>query len=130
VFTQGQTQRSAPINFLTFTLHKFSTLPHYIISKFKGNKMIQTFQVINVKCGGCASTLKEKLFEQFGEVEVDLEKEPREIRLVIEEEKIPALGEALKKLGYPFLTEKMGFVDETSAKAKSFVSCAIGKMNT
>ena len=92
--------------------------------------MIQTFQVINVKCGGCASTLKEKLFEQFGEVEVDLEKEPREIRLDIEEEEIPALGKALKKLGYPFSTEKMGFVDGTSAKAKSFVSCAIGKMNT
>jgi copper chaperone CopZ len=91
--------------------------------------MIQTFQVINVKCGGCASTLKEKLFEKFGEVEVNLEKEPREITLDIEEEKIPVLGEALKKLGYPFLTEKMGFVDGTSAKAKSFVSCAIGKMN-
>jgi len=91
--------------------------------------MIQTFQVINVKCGGCASTLKEKLFEKFGKVEVDLEKEPREITLDIEEEKIPALGEVLKKLGYPFITEKMGFVDGTSAKAKSFVSCAIGKMN-
>ena len=92
--------------------------------------MIQTFQVINVKCGGCASTLKEKLFEEFGEVKVDLEKEPREITLNIDEKEIPALGEALKKLGYPFMTEKMGFVDGTSAKAKSFVSCAIGKMNS
>jgi len=92
--------------------------------------MIQTFVVINVKCGGCASTLKEKLFERFGEIEVNLEKEPREITLEIEEEEIASLGEALKKLGYPFVTEKMGFVDSTSAKAKSFVSCAIGKMNT
>ena len=92
--------------------------------------MIQTFQVLNVKCGGCASTLKEKLFEKFGEVEVDLEKEPREITLDIADEEIDDLGQALKKLGYPFITEKMGFVDGTSAKAKSFVSCAIGKMNT
>jgi len=91
--------------------------------------MIQTFQVINVKCSGCASTLKEKLFEKFGEVEINLEKEPHEIILYIIEEEIPALGEALKKLGYPFITEKMGLVDGTSAKAKSFVSCAIGKMN-
>ena len=91
--------------------------------------MIQTFQVINVKCGGCASTLKEKLFKKFGEVKVDLEKEPREITLDIEEDMIPVLGEALKKLGYPFTSEKMGFVDGTSVKAKSFVSCAIGKMN-
>ncbi|WP_415406271.1 cation transporter [Sulfurovum sp. CS9] len=92
--------------------------------------MIQTFKVINVKCGGCASILKEKLFDKFGEVEVNLEKEPREITLNIEEKEIPALGETLKKLGYPFITEKMGFVDGTSAKAKSFVSCALGKMNT
>ena len=92
--------------------------------------MIQTFIVINVKCGGCANTLKEKLFEKFGEVEVNLEKEPREITLDIKEEEIATLGEALKKLGYPFITEKMGFVDGTSTKAKSFVSCAIGKINT
>ena len=92
--------------------------------------MIQTFQVINVKCGGCASTLKEKLFEKYGEIEVNLEKEPREITLDINEEEIAALGESLKKLGYPFIAEKMGFVVGTSAKAKSFVSCALGKMNT
>jgi len=91
--------------------------------------MIHTFKVINVKCGGCASTLKEKLFKKFGEVEVDLEKEPREITLDIDEKEIPVLGKALKKLGYPFMTEKMGFVDGSSVKAKSFVSCAIGKMN-
>jgi copper chaperone CopZ len=92
--------------------------------------MIQTFEIINVKCAGCAGTLKEKLFKQFGEVEVDLEVEPRQITLDIEEKNIPLLGEALKKLGYPFVTEQMGFVDSTSAKAKSFVSCAIGKINT
>jgi len=91
--------------------------------------MIQTFKVINVKCAGCASTLKEKLYEKFGEVEVDLEKEPREITLNIDDEQIQELGMALKKLGYPFLTEEMGFVDGSSAKVKSFVSCAIGKMN-
>ncbi len=111
------------------TLHIPYTLSSYTILEHKGNKMIQTFKVINVKCGGCASTLKEKLFEKFGEIEVNLEKEPREITLDIEEKEIPVLGEGLKKLGYPFVTEKMGFVDGTSAKAKSFVSCAIGKMN-
>jgi len=92
--------------------------------------MIQTFKIINVKCGGCANTLKEKLFEQFGKVEVDLEVEPRQITLDIEEKDVSLLGEVLKKLGYPFVTEEMGFIDSTSAKAKSFVSCAIGKMNT
>lgn len=92
--------------------------------------MKQTFKVINVKCGGCANTLKEKLAEEFGKVDVDLSKEPREITLDIDDEQIENLGKALKKLGYPFLSEEMGFVDSTSAKAKSFVSCAIGKINT
>ncbi|MEA3419386.1 MAG: heavy-metal-associated domain-containing protein [Campylobacterota bacterium] len=89
----------------------------------------QTFQVENVKCGGCANTLMTKLKDKFGEVEVDLEKFPREITLEIDEGRVGELGLALKKLGYPFSSEKLGFVDNTSAKAKSFVSCAIGKMD-
>ena len=92
--------------------------------------MKRTFQVQNVKCGGCANTLREKLVKTFGEVEVNLEVEPREITLDIDEERIGELGSALKQLGYPFVGEEMGFVDTASTKAKSFVSCAIGKMQS
>ncbi len=92
--------------------------------------MKRTYQVQNIKCGGCANTLREKLAEAFGEVEVNLEVEPREITLEVDEEKIGELSSALKKLGYPFVGEDMGFVDTASTKAKSFVSCAIGKMNS
>ena len=91
--------------------------------------MQKIFQVSNVKCSGCATTLKEKLFEKFGEIEVDLNAQPRKITLDIEEEQIAALGKELKKLGYPFTSDEMGFAESTSMKAKSFVSCAIGKMN-
>ncbi len=91
--------------------------------------MQKTFQVMNVKCSGCATTLKEKLFKEFGEVEVDLNKEPREITLNVNEEQMDELAKELKKLGYPLSSDKMGFVESTSTKAKSFVSCAIGKMN-
>lgn len=91
--------------------------------------MKQTFEVQNVKCGGCAGTLTSKLEEQFGVVEVDLNVEPRKITLDIDEGQVDALGAALKGLGYPFVGEEMGFVDSTTTKAKSFVSCAVGKMN-
>ena len=91
--------------------------------------MQKTFGVMNVKCSGCAATLKGKLFEKFGEVEVDLNKEPREITLNIEEEEIEELSKELKRLGYPLSSDSMGFVESTSVKAKSYVSCAIGKMN-
>ena len=92
--------------------------------------MKKTLEVVNVKCGGCAATLKSKLEPQFGPVEVNLNVEPRKITLDISEERMDALGAALKKLGYPLVTEEMGFVEDTTAKAKSFVSCAIGKMHT
>ena len=91
--------------------------------------MQQSFKVRNVKCSGCASTLKKKLHDEFGEIEVNLDVEPREITLDISEDKIDALGIELKKLGYPLVSENMGFVESSSTKAKSFVSCAVGKIN-
>jgi copper chaperone CopZ len=87
----------------------------------------QIFKVQNVKCGGCANTLTTKLKDDFGEIEVNLEVMPREITLEISDEKVPALREALKSLGYPMADETLGFVANTTAQAKSFVSCAVGK---
>ena len=89
--------------------------------------MKQTFKVQNVKCGGCANTLTTKLADEFGAIEVNLEVMPREISLEIEDENIPKLEEALKNLGYPLASAKFGFIEDTSMKAKSFVSCAVGK---
>ena len=87
----------------------------------------QIFKVQNVKCGGCANTLTTKLKSEFGEIEVNLEVMPREISLEIEDAKIPALREALTSLGYPMADEQLEFVQNTTAQAKSFVSCAVGK---
>ena len=86
--------------------------------------MEQTFEVFNVKCAGCASTLKTKLFKEFGEIEVNLEVIPRKITLEMEDKDVAKLAKALRELGYPLASEEMSFMDSTSAKAKSFVSCA------
>jgi copper chaperone CopZ len=91
--------------------------------------MKQTFEVVNVKCGGCANTLKKALKEDFGEVEVDLESMPRKITLDIEDEKIENLKLKLRSLGYPLSTDELSSMQNIGAKAKSFVSCAIGKMD-
>jgi len=93
-------------------------------------KQTQTYEVINVKCGGCASTLKTSLAKEFGEVEINLEVEPRQITLEIEESKLPALRQALKKLGYPMSDEDLSKLEGFTTNAKSFVSCAVGKMNS
>ncbi len=92
--------------------------------------MKQTFEVINVKCGGCANTLKTKLHEAFGEIEVNLDIEPRLITLDIEKSDIPALRKKLISLGYPMSDEELSTIEGFSTTAKSFVSCAVGKMGS
>ena len=92
--------------------------------------MIKTFEVQNVKCGGCANTLKKSLAEQFGDVEVDLEVTPRKITLEIEPDQEEALKLTLRKIGYPLARDELGTFATIETKAKSFVSCAIGKMGS
>ncbi|HHD82217.1 MAG TPA: heavy metal transporter, partial [Campylobacterales bacterium] len=76
------------------------------------------------------NTLKKSLLDEFGEVEVNLEVEPREITLEIEEDKIETLKVKLRSLGYPLTTDELSGFQTASTKAKSFVSCAIGKMDS
>ncbi len=88
---------------------------------------MRSFQVLNVKCEGCANRLKKALREKFGEVEVDLTLEPRVITISKDDFDEKELREELIRLGYPMVDEKLGFFKNTTTKAKSFVSCAIGK---
>lgn len=93
--------------------------------------MKQTFEVANIRCGGCANTITKALQEAgFTEVEVDLSCEPRKVTAVIADEAQSAHFKAiLRSLGYPLTTDERGFGEDTILKAKSFVSCAIGKIN-
>ena len=92
--------------------------------------MKQTYEVENVKCGGCANTLKSKLKSTFGDVSVDLEVMPRKITLDIDETQLEDLKTQLRNLGYPLTTDELSTLQNVGAKAKSFVSCAIGKMDS
>ena len=92
--------------------------------------MKESFEVFNVKCGGCASTLKSKLSKEFGKIEVNLNVLPRKITLDMKNKNVDELSKALRELGYPLAAEEMSFMDNTSAKAKSFVTCAMGKMSS
>ncbi len=91
--------------------------------------MIQSFEVRNVKCGGCANTLKKALLEEFGEVDVNLEVEPRIITLDIKDEQKESLKTKLRSLGYPLTSDELSGLEKVTTTAKSFVSCAIGKMD-
>ena len=91
--------------------------------------MTKTLEVHNVKCGGCANTLITSLKDEYGEVTVNLEVEPRQITLDIEDNKLEGLKSKLRSLGYPLTSDELSGFEKATTTAKSFVSCAVGKFN-
>jgi len=85
-----------------------------------------TIQIENLKCHGCASTIRKGLlkFEEVKSVDVDIEKSLVEISFNGENEKIKDYKTKLARLGYP---EKGS--NNTISIAKSFISCAIGRVS-
>ncbi len=88
--------------------------------------MNTTLEIQNLKCGGCANTIITKLSDIKGIQEVIVENDANTVSFNYENEDILiATQELLTKLGYPVVGEK----NAITTKAKSFVSCAIGRMN-
>jgi copper chaperone len=83
-------------------------------------------QVENLKCGGCASTIKKAILamEEVIEIEIDMEKSIVSVRL--ENDNVEKIKLKLSKLGYPEVGDK----NTVLHKAKSFVSCAVGRMDS
>jgi copper chaperone CopZ len=90
----------------------------------------KTFEVDNIRCNGCASTIRTHLAEAFGDVHVDLSCVPRKVTVDINDEPHEKLFRTmLKELGYPPHDENLNGLTSTVLKAKSTVSCAVGKFN-
>ncbi len=84
--------------------------------------------VENIKCGGCASSITKKLNEVFDTENIDINIEKGLIDIDIDESRKDELAEVLLGLGYPESDSVHGF-GSAKAKAKSFVSCAVGRMD-
>lgn len=93
--------------------------------------MLKTVEVNNIRCGGCANTIEKALKKEgFTSVDIDLSCEPRKVTVDIKgEASLAHFRTTLRKLGYPFCDEEVGLSDSATLKAKSFVSCAIGKFS-
>ena len=91
--------------------------------------MLETVEVANVRCSGCAATITKALEEEgFTEISVDLSCEPRKVTAKTADGARSAQFRAiLKKLGYPLHDEEIGYINSAGLKVKSFVSCSIGK---
>ena len=87
--------------------------------------MTTEIQIENLKCGGCAATIIKGLtaLENVTEVTVDVEKSVVSITSINKD--MDLIQQKLSKLGYPVIGNKNTIVH----KAKSFVSCAIGRID-
>ena len=88
---------------------------------------MKTIEILNLKCGGCVNTVKKGVLtiDGINKVEVDLENSI--VTVPTDDEKIiTQVKEKLAKIGYP----EIGSANTILHKAKSFVSCASGRMTS
>lgn len=83
--------------------------------------------VENVKCGGCSNTIGIELRKLEGVEDVNIDIERGRISIDARDDMREQLVAALRECGYPEVGSTDGF-DAMAAKAKSFVSCAIGRL--
>lgn len=88
--------------------------------------METTIQIQNLKCGGCANTIIKNIVVLEGITNVSVNVEESTVTFNYETEaQLVEVKEKLKTLGYP----EDGATNSLGSKAKSYVSCAIGKMS-
>jgi copper chaperone len=88
--------------------------------------MTTTLYIQNLKCSGCANTITTKLINLDNVSGVVVDEENDSVTFDYEDDfALHEVKETLKDNGYPEVGEKNPF----GTKAKSFVSCAIGRMN-
>ena len=80
----------------------------------------------NLKCGGCANTIIHKIsaIDNISKVEVDVETSEVTFEHLSEND-LEKITQKLAYLGYPIEGDKNSVV----SKAKSFVSCASGRIS-
>lgn len=89
--------------------------------------------VENIKCGGCANSIRKQLRALAGVAAVEVDIEQGQITVVpsdsVDVDELRAqLVSQLAKLGYPEIGSVEG-LQAAGAKAKSFVSCAVGRLS-
>lgn len=88
--------------------------------------MKTTLEIQNLKCGGCAHTITTKLADVSGIENVSVNVETSHVTFnFTTDEAVLAVKQKLNALGYP----EADAANSVLTKAKSFISCATGKMS-
>lgn len=86
-----------------------------------------TIEILNLKCGGCANSIKKGILSIDGIDEVSVELETSKVIVnTSNEDLLLKVKEKLASMGYP----EAGDANTILHKAKSFVSCATGRMTS
>ncbi|WP_298239120.1 heavy-metal-associated domain-containing protein [uncultured Algibacter sp.] len=87
--------------------------------------MKTTLEIQNLKCSGCANTITKKVSSLEGITELKVYTDTNTLSFQYENEATAdKVKELLSIIGYPVVGEK----NALTTKAKSFVSCAIGRI--
>ena len=87
--------------------------------------MKTSLKIQNLKCGGCANTITKKLSNIENITELEVNNANHTVSFNYENENTLLKAKALlHSMGYPVVGDK----NALTSKAKSFVSCAIGRM--
>ena len=89
--------------------------------------MEHVIEVENIKCGGCANSITHSLQKLDGVSSVSVDIENGRVNITAAAADRERLVAALLKNGYPEKGSTEG-LQAAKARAKSFVSCAIGKL--
>jgi hypothetical protein len=86
---------------------------------------IEEITIANLKCNGCASTIKKEVSSIEGVRLVEVDKERDAVTVTYENVERTAIIDKLHSLGYPEATEKNGLL----MQLKSYGSCMVGKIH-
>jgi copper chaperone len=90
--------------------------------------MSYTIAVENIKCGGCAASIRSKLVQDGLARAVEVDVDQGRVHVDGDAEWQEKVVMELARMGYPEVGSIEG-VRAAAAKAKSFVSCAIGRID-
>lgn len=79
----------------------------------------------NIKCGGCATTIKNELLKLEGVTEVEVINEEDKVKITYDNIDREIIVKKLHNLGYPEATEENGLL----LQIKSYASCMVGRIN-
>jgi len=96
------------------------------MEKRKLEIMTTEIRIENLKCGGCAATIKKGILSLDGIEKVNIDVEKSIVSVSSKNHNLEEIKLKLSKLGYPEVGDKNTMIH----KAKSFVSCAVGRLDS